>query len=128
MKITRNDKPLFDKVDQAFPKAVDDLLTEARANAQRNERTGKFRGSLRTEILAKAGQRRTAIVGSPLVSARAKEKGAFIQPKQGDRLFIPQDGELRTPTQVRIRATPVVTPAGEKWPELMTRRLQEVAR
>ena len=126
MKLTTNYAPLFAKTDKAFGLAVKDTEDAAKENAGRSARTGKFRDSIK-HTLGREGEIRTARVGSPLVSARVKEKGGYMQ-ASSDTLYLPAgDGSVRRPEAVRVRATPVVTPAAKRFPEFMSRRMREAA-
>lgn len=127
MKMTHDYTPLFAGVEAAFDAAVNDVVTEAQRRAPKS--TGKFAASIRSERVPGPAGVLIAVVGSPLVSARVKEKGGFMQPRKHEYLFIPQaDGSVRKVKSVRVRAQPTVTPAGQKFPELMTRRMAEKAR
>lgn len=128
MKMTHDYRKLLSRTDAAFTKAAADTLEAAQEVAGRNARSGKFKDSLRIEVVETSGLAITALLGSPLVSARVKEKGGYIEAKNAPRLMIPQDdGSYRSPAAVRIRATPVVTVAGPRFPEFMTRRMREAA-
>jgi hypothetical protein len=127
--MTTNYAPLYAHTEEAFTKAVQDTVDEAKANAGRISRTGRFRDSITSLRLPQGKDVLYARVGSPFVSARVKEKGGYMQAKQGDRLYLPAGGgEVRSPTAVRVRATPVITPAGPKFVGFMTRRMAEAAR
>lgn len=127
MKLTTNYAPLFAGVEQSFTAAEADTVAEAQRRARK--RTGKWSNSITSQRIPSATGQMSAVVGSPLSSARAHEKGAFIQAKKHEYLYIPQgDGTVRKVKSVRINAQPAITPAGDKFPEFMTRRMQERAR
>lgn len=122
------DAMLTASAEAAFDAAVDDVVMLAKLNARRHSRTGKFEGSItRTATERTGGGRLAARVGSPLVSARAKEQGAFIRPQPGRPLtFRTRDGVRRIafPDGVRFAAQPAVVPAGQRFPEIMLARLR----
>lgn len=127
MKMRHDYTRLLAKNEDAFKKAAQDVEDEARRNAERNSRTGRFAASL-THTVGRDGEVMVARVGSPLVSARVKEKGGFMQATRAATLTLPAgDGTARRPESVRVRATPAVTPAGRRFPEFMTRRMREAA-
>ena len=123
MKMKHDYSKLLKRTEERFELAVQDVEDEAKRNADRNARTGKFSGSI-THTIGRSGDMLVARVGSPMVSARVKERGGFMQASASDTLYLPQAGEVRRPTSVRVRATPVVTPAGKKFPEFMSRRMR----
>ena len=126
MKMTHDYASMLSKMPTAFDKAVDDTVQAAQEIAGRNSVSGKFRDSITSLMVSGPAGAVTAVIGSPLVSARVKEKGGYSagNPKLLLRLA---GGEFRTADAVRIRATPAVTPAAAKFPELMTRRMREAA-
>jgi hypothetical protein len=121
IKVTTDASRLLARTDPAFEDAVADTLNAARAEARKHGQTGKFEGSLETTI-DRAGDVKTARLGSSLVSAKVKEKGGFMQ---GNPLLLLRlaGGEFRSAAAVRVRATPVVTVAGPKFIDFMKRRL-----
>jgi hypothetical protein len=125
MRLTTDYAGLFRRTESDFEGAVEDTLGEAKRIADRYRRTGKFAGSLQSTRVSGARNQMNAVIGSPLVSARVKEKGGYIQARKHPTLYIPHpDGGLRTPSAVRIRATPIVTPAGAKFVDYMSARLR----
>lgn len=121
-------------VRRAFDAAVDDTVAVAQANAGRYSRTGRFAGSITRTEAREVGDRLEARIGSPLSSARAKEKGAYIAakrdiPKFGRYLAIPAgDGTLRKVEAVRLPPRPAVGPAVRRYPDLMAARARQVLR
>lgn len=110
----------------AFDQAVDDTLDQAQTNADRHSQTGKFATSLtRTDPREVADGRHEARVGSPLSSAKAKERGAFIQAKRGPYLVFNAGDGVRKVSAVRLAPRPVVGPAVRRFPEFMRIRLVE---
>lgn len=113
----------------AHDEAIDDTLEVARVRARQYRRTGRFEGSLtRSDAVEVSAGRREARIGSPLVSARVKERGAFIQAKRAEYLVFDAGHGVRKVKSVRVPATPVVTPAGHRFPALMHDALREVYR
>lgn len=124
MNLTTNYAPLFDGFEQAFDGAVEDVVKEAQDRARK--RTGTWAASITSQRVPAPAGAFAAVVGSPLSSAKAHEKGAFIQAKNSDYLYIPQsDGTVRKVKSVRLNPQPAVTPAGNHFPELMTQRLKQ---
>lgn len=125
---------IVDPIEGAFDAAVDDTLEVARANARRYSRSGRFAASLTRTPTVRTGDRLEARIGSPLSSARAKERGAYIAakrdiPKFGRYLAVARpDGTLRKAEAVRLSPRPVVLPAGARWPELLRARFGQVLR
>lgn len=118
---------ILPRIRTAHDAATDDALAVARSNASRNSRTGRFERSLtRTETVPVGRDRLESRIGSPLNSARPKEKGAYIQAKRGPYLVFPTRDGWRKVRSVRLPARPVVTPAGRKFPQLMAARLRQV--
>lgn len=124
MRLSTDYERMFADNEAAFDDAVADTVAEARHRAR--VVTSKFQRSIQSMRVSGRAHELNAIVGSDLVSARAHEKGAYIVAKKHSTLFIPAgDGTVRRPQAVRIPAQPAVIPAGEKFPEFMTRRLRE---
>lgn len=124
MRLTTDYSKLFADNEAAFDDAVADVVAEAKHRSR--VVTGKRQRSIRSQRVSGRPHEMNAIVGSDLVSARAVEKGAYVQAKRHDTLFIPAgDGTVRRPRAVRIPAQPAVVPAGEKFPEFMAKRLRE---
>lgn len=119
---------IFDPIDDAFERAVDDARDLAQRNASAHSRTGKFERSIERTETAREGDRLEARIGSPLVSAKAKEKGAFIQAKRGPYLVFRVPGGVRKVESVRLAPQPAVTPAGAQFPRLMAARAAEALR
>lgn len=127
MKFQATPEALLDEIGTAFGLAIGDVLEEAQRIAP--ERTGKYRRSLRLAPVSVEGQRLVSAIGSPLASARPKEKGAYITARKAPWLAIPfGDGTIRKVKSVRLPASPVVGPAGARFPEFLTRRLREQQR
>lgn len=125
MRVESHPEKLLEGIAVAFADAVQDTLEEARRIASRSSRTGKFAASLEATDVALTSNGYEAAIGSPLASARAKEKGAFIQAKRAPYLVIPQpDGSVRKVKAVRLPPRPAVVPAGRRFPEFMTARLK----
>lgn len=123
--MTHDYSRLLGMTEPAFEAAVQDVEDAAKAEAEKHSRTGKFKDSI-THTVGREGDDFVARVGSPLVSARVKEKGGFMQSNSGRGLLLRlPGGEYRTVQQVRVRATPVMAPAGAKFAEDMTRRMRE---
>lgn len=111
------------------PAAFDEALAETVADAQQRapKRTGAFARSITSKKITAPANAEAAVVGSPLSSARVKEKGGYMQARKHDTLFIPQaDGSVRRPVAVRVRAQPTVAPAASNpaWSRRMTARLK----
>jgi hypothetical protein len=124
MKLTTDYAKLFAPIEAAFDEAVADVVTEAQRRAPR--RTGKFADSIRSQRIPTPAGQFAALVGSPLISARVKEKGGYMAAKQHSTLFIPQsDGSVRRPQAVRVGAQPTVKPAGDQYKGFMTARLRQ---
>lgn len=110
----------------AFEAAADDVVTLAQATARKDSRTGRFAGSItRTDAVDVGGGRLEARVGSPLSSARAKERGAYIRAKRGPYLVFNAGDGVRKVEAVRLAPQPAVTPAGARFPRLMAARLEQ---
>jgi hypothetical protein len=109
----------------AFDHAVDDTVDQAQTNADRYSKSGKFADSITRTEPVQRGDRLTARIGSPLVSARAKEKGAFIQAKRGPYLVFNAGDGVRKVGSVRVPPRPVVGPAVKRFPQFMRDRLVE---
>lgn len=116
---------LLESIRTAYDAAVDDTLELARELAGRHSRSGKFAESLeRTPTVETAG-RLEARIGSPLASAKAKEKGAWIAPKRATYLTIKTvDGWRRIKDGVRLAPQPAVVPAGQRFRDLFRARLE----
>lgn len=112
-------------VANAFDAAVDDTLEEAVRNAERYSKSGKFADSLQRTDPVESTDRLEARIGSPLRSARAKERGAYIAAEKAKHLVFDAGQGVRKATAVRIPAQPAVTPAGRRFREFMTGRLRE---
>jgi hypothetical protein len=81
MRIESHAEVLVGEAEQAFTEARDDVLEEARHNAAKYSRTGKFERSLEATDVVEEDGRLVARVGSPLSSAAAKERGAYVTPE-----------------------------------------------
>jgi hypothetical protein len=125
MRFESHAEQVFEGIDAAFEAAVLDTRDEAERIARQHSRTGKFAGSIEASEVEQVGGRLEARIGSPLVSARAKEKGAFIQAKNKPTLIIKTKDGWRRPKQVRLVPHPAVTPAGRKFGEFMAERLRQ---
>lgn len=113
------------RIEAAFDAAVDDTMFEAQDIAERHSRTGKFADSItRTELVVSEGKLE-ARIGSPLASAKAKEKGAYIVPVKAPKLVFDAGQGIRKVDSVRLAPQPAVTPAGRRFAEFMTKRLRE---
>ncbi len=124
MKLVMDDRALMVKVLGAFHLATSDALGEARRIAPHV--TGRYRDSLRLGAAATVGTRISVNLGSPLKSAKAKEKGAYIEARNADYLAIPMpDGTMRKVKAVRLPARPVVGKVAPKFEAMLTRRLRE---
>lgn len=120
---------LLERPRVAFELAVDDVHQVAQEIAGQHSRTGRFARSIRRTTTVETNGRLEARVGSLLRSARAKEKGAWIAPKRGPYLtFRTADGWRKVSTGVRLAPQPAVTPAGQRFRELMHARLLQVSR
>lgn len=125
MILTSNADQLLAHIRAAHEAAVDDTLDVARAIAGKHSRTGKFAASLERTGTAEIADRLVTRIGSPLRSARAKEKGAWIAPKNGPYLvFNAGDGVRKVAGGVRLKPQPVVVPAGQRFRDLMLAHLQ----
>jgi hypothetical protein len=117
---------ILDRVTGAFDAAVDDTTDNAQLEASKYSRTGKRERSItRTPPVEVGADRLEARVGSPLVSARAKERGAFVQAKRGKYLVFAVPGGVVKVESVRLSPQPAVVPAGKRFPQFMARRLTE---
>lgn len=115
MKLESRHDVLLDRIEPAFEYAVDDTIAEARREVR--SRTGKFARSLRRGATERIGEHLWTRIGSPLASARVKEKGGYMTAKRARWLAIPQqDGSIRQVKAVRIRATPILSKAGPTFP------------
>jgi len=124
MRFESHHEVLLDRTGPAFERAVDDTLTAARREVR--SRTGTFARSLRRSDIAQVEDRLETVIGSPLASARVKERGGYIRAKRGPYLVIPQrDGSFRKVEAVRVPPTPVLSVAGPTFPEHMAARLRE---
>lgn len=125
MKAEFHSEVLVERSRAAYEDAVDDTLALAQELAGRHSRSGKFADSLeRTETVEVDGRLETRI-GSPLASARAKEKGAWIAPKNAPYLTIKTaDGWRRIKDGVRLAPQPAVVPAGQRFRDIMRARLE----
>lgn len=128
MRIQSNARKLLALAEAAADLAVDDTLELARANARKNAATGTFADSITRTPLVAGGGRVTARIGSPLASARAKERGAFVTAKRGPvmRFRAQPSGDWVTMEAFRIPAQPAVAPAGARFPQLMSARLSAI--
>jgi hypothetical protein len=124
-------EPLYAGIRRGFERAVDDTLDLARVHAERHAKSGTFARSLSRTATQEVDGRLTARIGSPLASARVKERGGYMEARQHIPKFGPYlavrlpDGSVRKASAVRVRATPVVTPAGARWPVILPARLRE---
>lgn len=126
--VSHAEERLVRPIERAFDAAVDDTLELARAEARKHRRSGRFERSLIRTSVRDMGTRLEARIGSPLRSARAKEKGAFIQAKRGPYLVFPTNDGWRKVESVRLAPQPVVTPAGRRFRQVMAARLRQVLR
>lgn len=125
MKLESQAEHLLGGIETAFTLAVEDTRDRARDIASRHDRTGRFSGSIQRSDIVGTSDGFEATIGSALSSARAKEKGAFIQARRGRYLVFDAGQGVRKVENVRLRPQPAVTPAGRAFSEPMTRRLQE---
>lgn len=123
---SRAEEVILGGVARAFEDAKKDTLVEARGVAAKRSRTGKFADSLELGDTDDQGDRLEARIGSPLVSARAKERGAYITAKRGPYLVFRTGDGWRKVKAVRLAPQPVVTPAARLFPQFMSQRLREV--
>lgn len=128
MRVESYDEVLLGEVVQAFTDARDDVLAEAQRIASQRSRTGRFEASLEASQVVELEGRLVARVGSSLVSAKAKERGAYIVPKNEPVLTFRVGGRWRRAQAVRLPAYPVVTPAARRFAEFMAQRLREQRR
>jgi hypothetical protein len=120
---------VFDRIEGAFDAAVDDTVDEAQLLASRYSRTGKRERSItRTPPVEVGSGRIEARIGSPLVSAKAKEKGAYVQAKRGKYLVFRVPGGVVKVEAVRLAPQPAVAPAAARFPQFMAQRLAEALR
>lgn len=128
MKLESRADDLMRRMDLAFELAVADARDDARAEASKHDRTGKFSASIVSSPPVDTGDGYEASIGSPLSSAKAKEKGAYITAKRGKYLVFDAGQGVRKVQAVRLRPQPAVTPAGRRFsaPDgAMARRLRE---
>lgn len=128
MKLESNASDVLRRVDLAFELAVADTRDLARENAAKHDRTGRFSDSIVSSPPIQTADGFEASIGSPLSSAKAKEKGAFIQAKRGRYLVFDAGQGVRKVEAVRLRPQPAVTPAGRRFAAPdgpMTQRLRE---
>lgn len=128
MKLDSHADRLFDRIREAHDAAVDDTLQLAVEIAGKHSKSGKFAASLqRTATVEDTNPYHNVLetrIGSPLASAKAKEKGAWIVPKRAPYLTIKTaDGWRRIKDGVRLAPQPAVTPAGRRFGELVRARL-----
>jgi hypothetical protein len=124
VKVTADPAPLVARTRSAFDVAVDDTVEYARQIAPRA--TGRFAASITRTDAVDEGGALVAHIGSPLVSARAHELGAFIMAKRARFLQFQVGGHwvrVLPPGGVRIRAHPTVLRAGPRFVEFMSRRM-----
>ncbi len=127
MKLTTNYTSLTGRMQPAFDLAVQDTVKEAQARAKKV--TGKWSKSITSKKIGNNTNSTTAVVGSPLASAKAHELGAYITPRTAPRLvFSLANGDVRSAEAVRIPPQPAVIPAGGMFKTFMTKRLQERSR
>jgi len=120
---------LLDPIANAFEAAVDDVVTLARANAARHSRTGTFERSItRTDTVETASGRLEARVGSPLSSAKAKEKGAYIRARRGPYLVFQTNDGWRKVAAVRLAPQPAVAPAAARFQAILLARIKDAGR
>lgn len=125
MNLTSSADRLYATIRSAHEAAVDDTLDVAREIAGGHSRTGKFAASLQRTATVETDDHLETRFGSPLRSARVKELGAWIAPKNGPYLvFNAGDGVRKVAGGVKIKAQPVVVPAGQRFRDLMLARLQ----
>lgn len=126
MNLTSNAGILLERSRAAHEAAVDDTLELAREIAGKHSRSGKFAASLQRTATVETSRGLETRIGSPLQSARAKEKGAWIAPKRAPYLTIKTaDGWRRIKDGVRLAPQPAVTPAGARFRDFMKARLQQ---
>jgi hypothetical protein len=125
VKVEVNPDVLLAPVERAFRQVTEvDLPAEASRRAKRV--TGRWADSMEGHVTRSDGDRLEGEFGSTVRSARAHEKGAFIQAKRAEWLAIPMpDGSMRKVKSVRIPARPAVIPAGATFSDAMSRRLRE---
>lgn len=129
MRVETHDDMLLLEAREAFTAARDDVLAEAYRQARKYSKSGKFADSIVATDVTEADGRLTASVGSPLVSARAKERGAYIEAKAGKWLtFMGNEGHLVRVAAVRIPKQPAVVPAGRLFIDFMRARLKAARR
>lgn len=126
MRIESHDEVLLAEAELAFERAKGDVLEEAVRLASRYSRTGKFADSLVVTRTSDVAGRLVARVGSPLISAHAKEVGAYITAKAGPYLTFRVGGQWVKVPAVRLPRRPAVVPAGRQFPVHMTERLREL--
>lgn len=124
MRFTSTRGPLLDHVNDSFERAVEQTLDDARRAVR--SKTGTFARSLRRGDTEHSGDQLRTVIGSPLASARVKERGGFMQAKKAKWLAIPQqDGSIRKVKSVRVPASPVVSVAGPRFLEYMLDQLRQ---
>lgn len=116
---------LTDRIPKAAKLAADDVVKDAQSRVRR--RTGKFQRSIKAKVENTATGVRCEI-GSPLASARIKERGGVIKARRGDFLVFNAGQGVRKVPSVRLTARPYLAPAGKQWPKFMTARLREANR
>jgi hypothetical protein len=125
MRVQSDPSVLIDRTLTAFHLAAGDTLEEAKRIAAPSSRTGRYERSLQLGETSVSPDRIEVSLGSPLRSATAKERGAYIQAKKADWLAIPMpDGTMRKVKAVRLPARPVVGRAGPRFVDFMTARLK----
>lgn len=104
------------RVEAGMEAALDEVVKDAKRRASRSVRTGTWRDSLQRTDIDETATGYTARLGSPLVSAITHEKGAYIQAKRSEWLYIRQpDGTFRKVKAVRVPASPVIAPAAKTF-------------
>jgi hypothetical protein len=131
--IESNANALLEEVISAFEAAKADVVADAQRRAGKTSRTGKFRDSITATETSIDDGALVARVGSPLVSARVKEVGGFIQGRRsqaggrfgGHMRFRLREGPWVALEAFHIPAQPTVAPAGRFFAEFFRARLGE---
>lgn len=116
---------ILDPIERAYERASENTLEDARRVAGRHSRSGKFRDSLQLSEPVEVDGRLERRIGSPLSSAKAKEKGAYIRAKRGKYLVFDAGQGVRKVEAVRLAPQPAVAPAVTQFPVFMAARLVE---
>lgn len=121
---SRADEVVIRPVPRALELAADDVVGLAQARAPK--RTGRFARSIaRTDAVQEGPDRVTVGVGSPLSSARIKERGGTIRARRGRYLTFPLPGGGFVKVEsVRLPARPTVIPAARQFGRFFAARLR----